>query len=267
MRAQRACLALRVGVGPIAAGAARQALRDRAREVLSRALDEEITLEASPNYVELAKTMDGSADIVWLPPALCVRALDRGMTLLLASVRDAGTQYHGALFVPASSLRYRPEDLDGLRVAWVDADSCGGYLFPRAALAERGFDPKKHFKEEKMLGSHGAVVRAVDAGEVDCGATYLNSMLDGSTQAGWTREGKTAMRAVLVSRPIPADALCAAPSLSAERRERIASVLGELHDNPDGSQILRELFQVTRLEPTSPMRYETVRNAMKMSVP
>ena len=63
-------------------------------------------------------------------------------------------------------------------VGWVDPDSCGGYLFPRAALAERGFDPKKHFKEEKLLGSHGAVVRAVESGDIDCGATYLNSMLN-----------------------------------------------------------------------------------------
>lgn len=255
---------LRVGVGPIAAGAARQGLRDRAAEVLSKAFGEKAVLTAAPSYVELAKAMQSEHDLVWLPPALCVRALDRGMRLIAASVRDAGTQYHGALFVPARSVRYRPEDLEGLRVAWVDPDSCGGYLFPRAALAERGFDPKTHFKEEKMLGSHGAVVRAVDSGEVDCGATYLNSMLDGSTQAGWTREGKSAMRAVLVSRPIPADAICASATLENERRERIASCLLELHTKPDGASILRELFQVTRLEPTSPTRYEVVRDAMKI---
>jgi phosphonate transport system substrate-binding protein len=255
---------LRVGVGPIAAGAARQGLRDRAAAVLSKVLGEPITLVASASYVELAKAMETECDLVWLPPALCVRALDRGMRLVAASVRDAGTQYHGALFVPARSVRYRPEDLEGLRVGWVDPDSCGGYLFPRAALAERGFDPKKHFKEEKVLGSHGAVVRAVDAGEIDCGATYLNSMLDGSTQAGWTREGKSAMRAVLVSRPIPADAICSSSGLENERRERIGKLLLELHGNPDGAGILRELFQVTRLEPTSPTRYDVVRDAMKI---
>lgn len=257
---------IRVGVGPIAAGSDRQALRDRARTVLADALKDDVTLEASPNYVELGKAMS-TADIVWLPPALCVRALDRGMTLLVASVRDAGTQYHGALFVPASSVRYRPEDLEGARVAWVDPDSCGGYLFPRAALSERGFDPKALFKEEKMSGSHGAVVRAVEAGEVDCGATFLNSMLDGSTQAGWTREGKSKMRAVLVSRPIPADALCAASTMSSTRREAIAAALADLHAKPEGAKILNELFQVTRLEPSSPLRYDVVRDALKTIVP
>jgi phosphonate transport system substrate-binding protein len=256
---------IRVGVGPIAAGSERQALRDRARDVLAGVLGDAVSLEASPTYVELGKTL-GAVDVVWLPPALCVRALDQGMTLLLASVRDAGTQYHGALFVPSASVRYRPEDLEGLRVAWVDPDSCGGYLFPRAALVERELDPNALFKEEKMLGSHRAVVRAVEAGEADCGATYLNSMLDGSTQAGWTREGKSAMRAVLVSRPIPADALCAAPSLPSDRREKIGAALADLHTKPEGAAILKELFQVTRLEPSSPLRYDVVRSALETNV-
>ena len=117
---------LRVGVGPIAAGAARQGLRDRAATVLSKLLGEEAVLAASASYVELVKAMENDHDLVWLPPAICVRALDRGMRLIAASVRDAGTQYHGALFVPARSVRYRPEDLQGLKVGWVDPDFSGG---------------------------------------------------------------------------------------------------------------------------------------------
>ncbi len=61
-------------------------------------------------------------------------------------------------------------DLDALagkRVAWVDRDSCAGYLFPKLELLERGRPPDSLFVGQCFLESHIRVVRAVRDGEAE----------------------------------------------------------------------------------------------------
>jgi phosphonate transport system substrate-binding protein len=225
---------------------------------------------ASATYAELLERLTrGDVDLAWLPPALCVRAIDRGMTLLLGCVREsalhpATKNYHGAMFVAQASERTVAADLRGARVAWVDPDSCSGYLFPRLVLAEEhALDPNALFAEERMLGSHDAVVRAVASGEADCGATYLDAMADGSSRAGWMRAlPAEAMRVVVKSAPIPNDAICAAGSLHYMQRDAISAALADLHRAPEGAAMLRELFEVARFEPALPRHYDQVRRAM-----
>ena len=247
---------IRFGVGPSGAGAGRQALRERAAQVIGKALGDTVEIRAFEKYSELDSA---ELDLAWLPPILCLRAIERDHAVILRVVREEGTLYHGAIFVPSSVPRYRPEDLRDLRIAWVDESSCGGYLFPRAALYERDLDPDDLFREEKMLDSHVAVVRAVKSGEVDCGATYLNSRLDGSTRAGWTSEA-VVMRCILVSRPIPSDGICSRLESSAEAK----SGLLKLNESVAGVTILRELFDAARFEPQDVHHYDPVRSALDL---
>jgi phosphonate transport system substrate-binding protein len=240
---------LRFGVGPIAAGDERREHRAQAESALSRAVASDVRVIPTASYAELFQKLErGDVDLAWLPPVLVVRGIDRGMTLLLGCVRGAKL-YHGAIFVSPSSPRTKPADLRGARVGWVDPDSCSGYLFPRVTLSEEhGLDPATLFSEEHMLGSHDAVVRAVERGEVDCGAT-------------WARTTST-MRAVVTSAPIPSDAVCAAQSMDRARRDHVSAALAELHRSPEGATTLHRLFDVARLEPALPRHYDLVRRAM-----
>jgi phosphonate transport system substrate-binding protein len=242
---------LRFGVGPAAAGTERAKVRAHAESALARAAGSQALLIVTESYAELAQKLEsGEVDLAWLPPALCVRAIERGATLLLGCVRASSKVYHGALFVRTDSPRRVPPDLRGARAAWVDRDSCSGYLFPRIALSDDyALDPATLFSDEKMLGSHDAVIAAVASGESDCGATFASHV-------------PAAMRTILTSAPIPSDAVCASPSMDRGRREALGAALAELHRWTDGAIMLHDLFEVARLEPALPRHYDLVRRAM-----
>src|SRR5678815_99894 len=242
---------LRFGVGPIAAGADRAKIRAHAESALARAAGSHAILVVTESYKDLEDKLEtGEVDLAWLPPALCVRAIERGATLLLGCVRASAKTYRAAIFVRADSPRRQPADLAGARAAWVDPDSCSGYLFPRIALIEdHGLDPAKLFSEEKMLGSHAAVIAAVAKKQADCGATFTSGVPDD-------------MRWLVTSAPIPSDAVCASAKMDRTRRDALSTALAELHRWTDGALMLRDLFDVARLEPALPRHYDLVRRAM-----
>jgi phosphonate transport system substrate-binding protein len=242
---------LRFGVGPIAAGEDRAKIRSHAESALARAAGSHAILVVTPTYKELEDKLEqGEIDLAWLPPALCVRAIERGATLLLGCVRASAKTYRAVIFVRADSSRRDPADLAGARAAWVDPDSCSGYLFPRIALSEEhGLDPAKLFSEEKMLGSHAAVIDAVKKKTADCGATFASGVPDD-------------MRWIVTSAPIPSDAVCASPTMDRAHRDALGAALAELHRWSDGALMLRDLFDVARLEPALPRHYDLVRRAM-----
>jgi len=242
---------LRFGVGPIAEGESRAKIRAHAESALARAAGSHAILVVTHTYKDLEEKLEsGEVDLAWLPPALCVRAIERGATLLLGCVRASQKTYRAALFVRSDSPRKTPADLAGARAAWVDPDSCSGYLFPRVALSEEhGLDPATLFSEEKMLGSHAAVIAAVAKKQADCGATFASGVPDD-------------MRWIVTSAPIPSDGVCASPKMERTRRDALGAALAELHRWTDGALMLRDLFDVARLEPALPRHYDLVRKAM-----
>src|SRR5262245_33666977 len=186
-------------------------LRTDLGRALSDALGEPIELEATKSYGELRElVLAKTVQLAWMPPALFVRAHAAGAVGdVLRAERFAGGRYQGAIFVRDGSPFRALEDLKGARIAWVDRDSCAGYLFPRLALRSRGMDPDAFFSAAEMLESHSRVVRAVASGAADAGATYVE-LADpadpekGLSLAGWSAFAeRKAMRPLLVSESIP----------------------------------------------------------------
>ena len=263
-----------VGTGPIGLEAEGERGRSRLASVLGAALREaglgsRVEVRAALTYSELLGWVGRrEVQLAWLGPALFVHAESRfGVTALVRAVRDGRQSYRGALFAREGSALRGPDDLRGTRVAWVDPDSCAGFLFPRIALAQRGLDPDATFSELRILGSHGAVVRAVASGQADVGATFveLRTPDDASSavvRAGWSGS-PVPMRPVLITDPVPADVVVATRVVSPDARERVASTLAGLGARPDGAAVLRELFQASALEPVDAAEYVPVRSALR----
>lgn len=257
--------------GPQAGDVGGEALRVQLGQILSDALGFELSMRTAPSYADLfASLVRGEAQLAWMPPAMLVRALDTSdVTLLVSSVRAQGARYHGVIFVKASSAHRTLEDLRASLIAWVDPDSCAGYLFPRMTLVERHIHPDTFFESQQMLGSHEAVARAVEEGAVDAGATFANFAANAPpeaepTLAGWF--GATypaAMRILVRSEPIPSDALVAAKAVDRTTRDRVADVMCRAHQLPGGATLLQAFFGVSRFEPTLPARYQIVRRALE----
>lgn len=254
-------------VGPY--GVRQEAARRHLAERLGEALGQRVEVEAVPSYGGLVEVFaKGRAHFAWLPPAVYVRCYrEHDAQLLLCGVRARRAQFRGCLFVRADASLESVDELAGARVGWVDGLSCGGFLFPRLALRERGHDPDVYFSSQRFFEDHPSVVRAVDSGEIDVGATFLHLAAENEHApflgTGWELEvPRERMRALLVSEPIPADTLVAAPHVDRAVALRFTECVQGMHDSKEGRTLLRELFGVERFEPGLPSRYAAVERAL-----
>lgn len=245
-------------------------LREELGAALSEAVGEPIEVVADRSYGALIERIVGNrCAIAWTPPALFVRAHQAGaIGPVLRAERFTGGRYQGAIFVRDDAPITEPAHLSGRAIAWVDRDSCAGYLFPRLALRNAGLDPDASFRSESFLESHSRVVRAVAAGSVDAGATYVqlanpDDPNEGIAVAGWTAfaEAKS-MRAVLVSASIPSDAVCVSAAIAPAVQEVLRDRLASFHARPKGARLLRAMLNADRLVAGSASDYAPVRAAL-----
>ncbi|MFN7699278.1 MAG: phosphate/phosphite/phosphonate ABC transporter substrate-binding protein [Deltaproteobacteria bacterium] len=257
-------------------------LRRELGRALSEALGASIEVVAEASYTSLSeRVMRGEAALAWLPPATFVRASEGGtVERVFSSERAYGARYQAALFVRADGPVTDLDALVGKRVAWVDRDSCAGYLFPKLELLERGRPPDSLFVSQRFLESHMRVVRAVRDGEVDAGATFVQlrgaesrpsrppglepaDLAQAFALVGWAPfVSPAAMRALLVSRAIPADALCTTGALPDSMREATVALLSSVPERPKLARLFRGLMNADRFVPTDTAVYEPVRRAM-----
>jgi phosphonate transport system substrate-binding protein len=262
------------GLGPSAAGPKHSDFRGGFADLLGQALDAHVQVFAAESYFELLGRIEADeVHLAWLPPATFVKARDKHeVTLLASNVRFGEATYHGVLFGREGGIYQDLDSLRGATVAWVDPDSCGGYLFPRFALIERGLVPEKVFATEVMLGTHGNVIDAVASQEIDLGATYVHlaSGHEGEQEAlvstGWTDARCTIqMRTLLTSRTIPNDVICTTSDVGIGFEKRILTVLTNLHATDEGRRVLDGLFQSVRFEPANLRDYDVVRAALNVA--
>jgi len=257
---------LKLVTGPVAA--TRSSAGASFAKLLSKRMERPVELVATPTYGELLETVsEGLADIAWLPPAVYVRAADRSNVVLVVSgVRQHRAHFRGALFCRRDRPYRDVRDAEGSVVAWVDRNSCAGYLFPRLALQDIDVIPDRFFDRERLMGDHYAVVQAVVDGEADVGATFVHSAGENDLEiinTGWKLMAPdTPMRTLVLTDPIPSDTLCAGAHTSPETRDEFGAAIGSLHESAEGKEVLRDLFGVERFEPSLPAHYEVVRRAL-----
>jgi phosphonate transport system substrate-binding protein len=194
-------------------------------EALSVAVDTKVSPFVCETYRDLLSELHwGTLALAWLPPMIALKAVTRGGAVpLVAPVRSGSAWYWTSLFVREDSAIQSLEDLRYARVAWVDPMSSAGYLVIRASLRAQGIDLAAAFGEERFVGAHDAVARAVASGEVDVGATYAHFDDAGRVRtAGW---GRAAVRSLKFAGPIPGDVLAASGQLATDLRDLIVEAL------------------------------------------
>lgn len=167
----------------------------------------------------------GDVDIAWLPPILAAQAAHDGRAVPIAiPVRSGVSSYSAALFAAEASPLRSIEDLSRARAAWVDRQSASGYLLIRAHLRASGVDINRAFAENRFMGSHEEVVRAVIEGAADVGATfvYLDAKRGIPKRSGWGRER---VQVIAHAGPIPADVVAASPRLPSRDSRLVQDLL------------------------------------------
>lgn len=197
-------------------------------EHLGRRLGGVVYPQLARSYTELEELVAaGSVEIAWTPPLVAAELVERkAAKVLVVSKRDNAAQYRSVVFVRRDSNIITQRDLQGARVAWVDPTSASGYIVPRAWLRDNGSPPDDLFGQQFMVGSHGAVARAVLNGEVHAGATFalFSHGLRTTIEAGWTELDPASadhVHVVVNAGIVPADCISVSSQLSGPVQERI----------------------------------------------
>jgi two-component system, NtrC family, sensor kinase len=174
-------------------------------EALTRELGAVFLPHHADSYRKLGEDFGkGAVDVAWMPPLTCIEIeKSHGSSAVVLPVRNGSMTYFSALFARAGGPRSLA-DVRGAKVGWVDRESSSGYLVPRLHLQASGRRLATMFSQEVMLGSHNAVLDAVESGKVEVGATYCAS----KAPSWMTSRGEPrALGALTVAGPIPNDAI------------------------------------------------------------
>lgn len=128
-------------------------------------------------------------------------------------------------------------DFKGKRFAYVDPYTSAGYLFPRAAVKGKGFDPDNFFGTVKFSKTHEAAIQMLLNGSVDgCAAkdTAYKKFIDTNIEL------KDRLNIIEVAGPFPERTLMVSKKIDAGTREKIRDALLKMDGDPEGRKILSE---------------------------
>ena len=225
------------------------------------------------DYTSLVEAMrSGQLDFAWMPPFSFIKAeaIANAVPLMKSVYLGRAVLYSG-IIVRTDRPYHKIEDLKGKNIAWVDPSSASGHIFPKSSLIKnKKIDPDKFFGKQIFAGGHDAVVLSVLNGTVDAGATYMAT--PEGAEGGWTHylksdADKKKFRVVFVSDPIPTDLVTTTKKMMKEQKalvEKLVKILREMHKDPVGKKLLKELYKVEQLIPAESKDYEPVRAAARI---
>jgi phosphate/phosphite/phosphonate ABC transporter binding protein len=197
-----------------------------------------VTLYIAKSYGDLREQMEaGNVDIGSFSPFAYVDAVRGGKVKIIAqSILDHSAFYKGLIISRQDSGIKDLAGLKGKRFAFVDPKSASGYVYPRAMLIEKGFDPDKFFKETVFAGGHDKVIASVLEGKVEAGAIY-----DGALGIAKGKGFKTEELITLASTdPIPHDAIVVKTDLDDATTRKIQKALIDLEKTEEGKAVIAQ---------------------------
>jgi phosphonate transport system substrate-binding protein len=223
--------------------------RKRLEQFLSFATSLPVEVKAAPNSEVLAGSLlSGETTLAWAPPFSCARFEYAGIPVLVRAVRRGAATCRAALVAQASAMVHL-DHLHGLRAAWVDRESTGGYLLAAGFLKGRGVDLERTFSSQQFVGSYQAALSAVLEGQADVASVYapppevgsalrLNELLPG-------KQG--ALKAIAFTDEAPNDGVAVAPFTPPSLVRAIEQAFIGAEELTMGPDVL-ELFQAERFE-------------------
>lgn len=225
------------------------------KQYLERTLKKEIELVVTTDYSSMIEAMRfGRIEIAYFGPFSYVLAKSRapGIEPSAVGVERGSPTYQSVLIATAGGPVARLEDIRGKPFAFGDQASTSSHLAPRAHLLRKlGLDGDKDYRPVH-LGTHDAVARAVQAGQVPAGA-LSKPILDSLVQRGTVDASKIVQ--LDLSAPIPNYPIVLQGQLSPALKQAIRGAFLELQDK----EVLRT-FRVERFAATDDKAYDVLRD-------
>lgn len=208
----------------------------------------------------------GDADVAWLATfAYLIAHQKYGVNVGLTTTRNGLDTYKGEIIARADSGINDIKGCNGKTVAWTDAASTSGYVFPSALFASQGVKPGK----ELFAGGHPQAVLAVYQGTADCAGTFYSpNNPDGTPADSRASQLKTypdilqKVKIVGFTPDIPNDTISFRKDFPKELQDRIVNAMLYYASQPESKQPLNDVGSITGFVRSDDSRYQVVRDSL-----
>jgi len=223
------------------------------KDYLAKTLDKKIEIVVTTDYSSMIEAMRfGRIEIGYFGPFSYVLAKSKAPEIeaFAVGVEKGKPTYNSVLIATADGPVKSLADIKGKSFGFGDQASTSSHLAPRAHLAKNGLIGDMDYKPVH-LGTHDAVARAVQAGQIPAGA-LSEPILRTLIERGMIDPAKIVE--LDLSAPIPNYPISMQGYLAPELKEKIRSAFLELKDE----EILAS-FRVEGFEPASDESYDVLR--------
>jgi phosphonate transport system substrate-binding protein len=225
---------------------------------LEATLKKDIELIVTTDYSSMIEAMRfGRIEVAYFGPFSYVLAKSRAPEIepFAVGVERGSPTYHSVLIATAGGPVKSLEDIRGKAFGFGDQASTSSHLAPRAHLMRKGLEGDKDYKVVH-LGTHDAVARAVQAGQVPAGALsapILRSLIE--------RKMIDPARVVQLdtTAPIPNYPLVLQGNLAPALKQAIRQAFLSLKDK----EVLKS-FRVEAFAPTDDRAYDVLRDTAQV---
>lgn len=176
---------------------------------------------------------------------------------------DEPVERDGMLFCNGADALQGPAGLDsitkveGAKVALLGPASPAGYIYPVLALQEAGLDTDADI-EQLPVTANDASVLAVYNGDAEVGFSFWDAR---TIVASDTPDVGQKVVVFALTEEIPNDGVALASSLSPELQDRITTALEDFSNTEEGSQVLTDIYSISKLAPADPASLDVVARA------
>lgn len=245
-------------------------------DFLSQKLGLPVKTFVGTNFIGVVEAM-GSAkvDVGWLNPLGYVLASgDHGVKVILKTQRKGSAQYRSQLTVRAednipacdtakdATCKATFDALKGKRLAFVDAASTSGYMYPTSFMKKAGVGNQKGqwFSDVIMSGAHDAAAKLVYNKGADASWTF-EDVRDNLVKE--LPDVKTKLVPVAYTTWIPNDTVSVRKGMPDDFVKQIKDALVEFSKTDAGKKVLQDLYTIDGLVDGNDADYNVVRDMAK----
>jgi phosphonate transport system substrate-binding protein len=225
---------------------------------LEKALKKDIELVVTTDYSSMIEAMRfGRIEIAYFGPFSYVLAKSKAPEIepFAVGIERGAPTYNSVIIAQKGGPVTRLEDIRGKPFGYGDQASTSSHLAPRAHLLKKGIDGDKDYKPVH-LGTHDAVARAVQAGQVPAGA--LSKPIFDSLVARKTIDADKIVELGL-SDPIPNYPMVMQGNLAPALKQAIRSAFLDLKDKD-----ILKTFRAEGFAATDDKAYDTLRDTARI---
>lgn len=232
-------------------------------EMLSKELGMKVKGFTATNYVSVVEGFgSGEVDFGIIPPFASVLATNefKAKPILVVVNKKGETTYKSQILVRKDSGIKSLEDIKGKKVAFVEASSTSGYLFPAALMKENGIDLKNDI-QPIFAGGHDKALQLLLNGDVDVATTFVD------VRERYAKEFPDAMSKTEVleyTAPIPGISVTVSSKMDAAMVENVQNALIAISNTEEGKELLSKLFNIYGFNKASVEDYEIIKKTAEI---